>query len=173
MAVKHVVFAFLVLFTGAALSSCSGGENSALSGQQKAGEASAKGANPLSKTHQIKRITDEVKTANGLKLFRENCATCHGENGEGGPNWKQPDKNGAYPPPPLNGDGHAWHHPMSVLKKYIKDGSKNRGGNMDAFKDKLNDSQIDEIISWFQSQWSEDKYSAWSRNNASAGNKNR
>ena len=71
------------------------------------------------------------------------------------------DANGKFPPPPLNGSAHAWHHPQSVLVDTIRNGTAKLGGNMPAWKDKLSNEQINDIIAWFQSKWSDEIYSAW------------
>jgi mono/diheme cytochrome c family protein len=98
----------------------------------------------------------------GGKLFQQNCARCHGPLGQGRPRWNQADANGKYPPPPLNGTGHTWHHPTRVLKQIIKDGTAKLGGNMPAWKGKLSDDDIDAILEWIKAQWPDNIYEAWS-----------
>ena len=107
------------------------------------------------------RKMDFTQISRGGKLYQQNCAVCHGKQAEGAPNWQQMDANGKFPPPPLNGSAHAWHHPKSVLVDTIKNGTAKLGGNMPAWKDKLSNEQINDIIAWFQSKWSDDIYSAW------------
>jgi len=97
----------------------------------------------------------------GKKLFTENCQTCHGEKAQGTKNWKQTDKDGKYPPPPLNGDAHAWHHSMDILRRTIREGGIKLGGSMPSFKEKLDDKQVDAVISYFQSQWNDKTYQGW------------
>ncbi|MFB3103971.1 MAG: c-type cytochrome, partial [Pseudomonadales bacterium] len=53
--------------------------------------------------------TNEV--AKGKVLFLSHCASCHGQAAEGTLDWRRTDANGNYPPPPLNGSAHGWHHP--------------------------------------------------------------
>jgi len=43
----------------------------------------------------------------------------------------------------------------------IKNGSPGGQGNMPAWGGKLNDEQIDDIVAWFQSRWSDQVYTAW------------
>ena len=117
-----------------------------------------------------KRAINFVKMSRGGKLYKENCAECHGSNGEGGKNWNRPGPDGKYPAPPLNGTGHAWHHPMALLKKVIKNGSPmgkdgKRIGSMPGWGHKLNDQDINDVITWFQAKWPDEIYSAWDRNN--------
>jgi mono/diheme cytochrome c family protein len=44
--------------------------------------------------------------ANGQALYREQCASCHGTNLEGQPDWRSPDENGILPAPPHDEAGH-------------------------------------------------------------------
>ena len=97
----------------------------------------------------------------GEKVYQQNCSRCHGVTAEGNANWRKRDTDGKFPPPPLNGSGHAWHHPVEVLKAVIKDGSPDGQGNMPAWRDKLSEQEIDAVILWFQSLWPQPVYDAW------------
>lgn len=97
----------------------------------------------------------------GAKLFQENCAACHGKQGEGDANWRTPGPDGKYRPPPLNGTGHMWHHPLPVLLSTIRDGSIAQGGNMPPWKEKLNERDMIDIIAWLQSKWPKEIYQQW------------
>ena len=99
----------------------------------------------------------------GFKLYRANCASCHGDQGQGAANWRQTGADGKQPAPPLNGTGHTWHHPMPVLVSTIKNGTQRIGGNMPPWKDRLSNSDINAIILWFQSRWPDELYQAWAR----------
>ena len=112
----------------------------------------------------VKRdVTDPVVLKQGRALYLKNCTVCHGLNAEGALDWRQRDAQGKFPPPPLNGTGHAWHHPMNALIDTIKNGTQRLGGNMPPWKDRLNDQEIETIIYWFQSQWPDELYQAWQR----------
>jgi mono/diheme cytochrome c family protein len=111
------------------------------------------------------RTYDFAQITRGRKLYLENCAECHGKNAEGASNWRQKNPEGKYPPPPLNGTGHAWHHPMKALRMTIRDGTQKIGGNMPAWGGKLSEQEIDDIITWFQGEWSDEIWQAWYRHN--------
>lgn len=114
-----------------------------------------------SQTGASERWYSEEQVARGEKLFRQNCAICHGQNAEATPNWKQTDANGNYPPPPLNGTAHAWHHDLDLLRRTIREGGKALGGVMPGFADRLDAGEIDSIIAFFQSKWTDDIYRRW------------
>ncbi len=97
----------------------------------------------------------------GEQLFQQLCAGCHGANAELTIDWKKTDSNGKYPPPPLNGTAHAWHHPLQQLKQTIKRGGVPLGGVMPAFESNLDDADMDAVISYFQSKWPEQTYRKW------------
>jgi len=101
----------------------------------------------------------------GAIKYSSNCASCHGPLAQGAANWHVPDKNGNYPPPPLNGTGHAWHHKKEVMTRIIKKGGKPTGGVMPAFETKLSDTDINSIIAWLQSHWPEEIRETWKKNN--------
>ena len=97
----------------------------------------------------------------GAQLFQQHCAVCHGANAEGTSEWKKPDTNGNYPPPPLNGSAHAWHHSIPQLARTIKEGGIKLGGVMPPFADKLVDQDVLAVIAYFQSKWPDKVYQAW------------
>lgn len=113
----------------------------------------------------IKRDVNFLEFSRGLKLYQKNCASCHGKNAEGTPDWRKTGSDGMFPPPPLNGTGHTWHHPTKVLVNLIKNGTAKIGGTMPAWKDKLSDQEINDILTWIKAQWSDEIYAAWYTNN--------
>lgn len=104
---------------------------------------------------------DPARAARGAEVFRAYCAACHGERAEGAFGWERPGRDGKYPPPPLDGSAHAWHHPQAALEQVIRDGTWAQGGNMPAWRGKLSDADIRAVIVWFQSLWPESIYAAW------------
>ena len=107
------------------------------------------------------RSADSDRAARGQALYQQHCAACHGARAEGAPNWHRPGPDGKYPPPPLDGTAHDWHHPQAALKQTIREGTLKLGGSMPAWGGKLSDGDIEAVIAWFQSRWPEDVYKNW------------
>ena len=98
----------------------------------------------------------------GAEVFANNCALCHGDDAQGTvADWRQRLDDGSFPPPPLNGSAHAWHHPRSVLLQVIDTGGAPFGGNMPAFEDVLSEADKLAAIAYFQIYWSDETYSQW------------
>ena len=94
----------------------------------------------------------------GQKVFGANCAACHGQGGEGQPNWHVRKTDGTLPPPPLNGEGHTWHHGDGTLYTYVSEGgaayeSPSYKSGMPAFGDNLSHEQIVAVINYLKSLW--------------------
>jgi mono/diheme cytochrome c family protein len=107
------------------------------------------------------RTTDAAQLALGKDVYQQHCAHCHGAQAEGDARWRQRGPDGKFPPPPLNGSGHAWHHSTQVLMDVITQGSAPGTGNMPAWGDKLSQQEITAVIAWLQSLWPEPVYDAW------------
>lgn len=140
----------LILFTLTLLVSCSDDDK--------------KVSKPSVKKEVVKRDTDPKKYSYGQKLYLKSCAECHGKHAEGDKNWRRLNEDGKYPPPPLNGTGHTWHHSTRVLVDTIKNGTAKIGGSMPAWKDQLSDKDIESILVYLQAQWSDEIYTAWYNN---------
>lgn len=106
----------------------------------------------------------QTELAKGRKLYGMHCASCHGVQLEGQPNWQQPKSDGTYPAPPHDDTGHTWHHSDRLLTTYTKLGGKEmlrRMGVADAksgmpgFGELLNDDQILAVLDFIKSHWSE------------------
>lgn len=123
---------------------------------------------PAAPTVPIERWYSQAQITRGNTLFQESCASCHKSDASGTTNWREPSADGSYPPPPLNGAAHTWHHPMSVLRRTVRVGGVPLGGTMPGFSGKLNGQQIDDILAWVQSHWSDEVYRIWHDRNAQA-----
>ncbi len=100
--------------------------------------------------------TDPVSEAvveRGGELYQANCASCHRADLSGAADWKTPDEDGSYPPPPHDSSGHTWHHPDRVLIEIIRDGSDFPQSSMPAFADQLTDDDIEAIIEFIKTSW--------------------
>lgn len=119
--------------------------------------------------HQINQNTgrwyslQQVET--GKKVYDINCIQCHNPRARGILKWKEPLQDGSYPPPPLNGSAHAWHHSLPVLLKTINDGGIPIGGKMPPFRDVLTGEEKYAVIAYFQSFWSDEIYKRWLERN--------
>lgn len=105
------------------------------------------------------RKLDPEKIKRGEATYTKNCASCHGPNGEATPGWRIPAADGRYPPPPLDGSAHAWHHSTETLETMIRDGSP--GAGMPAWNGKLTNQEIDDVIVWIKSLWPDEVYDIW------------
>ncbi|MDH3714033.1 MAG: cytochrome c [Gammaproteobacteria bacterium] len=108
------------------------------------------------------RVDDPQILAEGRQVFQQHCAVCHGSKAQGlVEDWKKPGADGKYPPPPLNGTAHAWHHPLSQLSRVVKDGTARLGGNMPGWGNTLSDSQIENSLHYVISLWPEEIFRGW------------
>lgn len=111
---------------------------------------------------QAPAITPAVENSpTGAELFAANCAVCHGAGGEGQPNWHVRKENGTLPPPPLNGDGHTWHHADGLLYRIVSQGGKiyespdnpSFKSAMPAFGDRLSHEELVAVLTYIKSLW--------------------
>lgn len=105
-----------------------------------------------SSAQQVERI------ALGQRLYAENCASCHGVNLEGQPDWKTPNAQGRLPAPPHDASGHTWHHSDEQLFAITKFGTAALVGNgyesdMIGFGDTLGDDEIRAVLDYIKSTW--------------------
>jgi mono/diheme cytochrome c family protein len=94
----------------------------------------------------------------GARVYAENCASCHGANLEGQPNWRQRNDNGRLPAPPHNVRGHTWHHDDATLFGITKLGTAAFTGlpiesDMPAFEEVLSDDEIRAVLAYIKSRW--------------------
>jgi mono/diheme cytochrome c family protein len=111
---------------------------------------------------QVRRWYTAAQVETGSVVFQQHCAQCHGEQAQGlSSDWRETLADGSFPPPPLNGTAHAWHHPRSVLLQVLDQGGAEFGGKMPAFADILDEEQKLAVIAFFQSYWADEIYAQW------------
>jgi mono/diheme cytochrome c family protein len=111
----------------------------------------------------------------GERIYRQDCASCHGADLEGQPNWRTRLANGRLPAPPHDETGHTWHHSDAVLFHITKEGpAAFAGGNyesdMPGYGDVLSDAEIIAVLSYIKSTWPADIRAAQDAVNDSAEN---
>lgn len=117
-----------------------------------AGGDSESGRADASNAQQVRR---------GEVQYQLHCASCHGANLEGQPNWRERDENGFLPAPPHDVTGHTWHHTDALLFDVTKYGSTAVIGddyqsNMPGFEDKMSDGEIWAVLAYIKSTWPAD-----------------
>lgn len=105
-------------------------------------------------------MVDDAETiALGEQVYTENCASCHGANLEGAPNWRQRDADGLLPAPPHDETGHTWHHDSETLFRITKYGIAKLIGDPDhrsgmpAYEGELSDEEIIAVLSFIRDTW--------------------
>lgn len=102
---------------------------------------------------------DGVTIRLGQEVYVEACATCHGANLEGQPDWKRRLENGRMPAPPHDATGHTWHHADQDLLTITRDGLgaivPGYESDMPAFGDTLSDEEIRAVLAYIKSTWPE------------------
>ncbi len=99
--------------------------------------------------------------ARGRQVYDTQCASCHGKDLEGQPNWRSRLASGRLPAPPHDASGHTWHHPGKVLFSVVRDGvAKNAPPgyqtDMPVYGGVLSDAEIWAVLAYIKSRWPED-----------------
>jgi mono/diheme cytochrome c family protein len=104
--------------------------------------------------------------ARGALVYQENCAQCHGPEAQGHPDWRHAKQQGYAAAPPLDGTGPAAKMKKSEIIAVIKNGVKYKGEPvMPAWQGRVNDQDIEDVITWFQALWPSDVYANWQKRN--------
>lgn len=99
-----------------------------------------------------------AQVALGRKVYVENCASCHGSQLEGQPNWRTRKPDGRLPAPPQDYHGHTWRHPDQELFNTVKNGvvayaPPGYQTDMAGFAGVLSDEQIWAALAYIKSTW--------------------
>ncbi|MDT3705406.1 MAG: c-type cytochrome [Thiobacillus sp.] len=112
----------------------------------------------------VERRQDSVQVARGKAVYEKYCLECHGAEGRGQPgDWRVRDADGHFPPPPLDDSAHAWHHPTAALLEVIREGSPQGQGKMEAWKGRLSEDEMQDVVAYIKSLWSDEVYTLWSK----------
>ncbi|HET7408646.1 MAG TPA: cytochrome c [Paracoccaceae bacterium] len=115
---------------------------------------------PTGSVEIMGRVAGPEMLARGEAVYAGNCASCHGAELEGQPNWKRRLESGRMPAPPHDETGHTWHHSDAALFRLTKEGvAAVIGGDyesdMPAFGDVLTDEEILAVLAFIKSTWPE------------------
>lgn len=101
--------------------------------------------------------SDSAQVALGRTLYAEHCASCHGANLEGQPDWRTRKADGRMPAPPHDATGHTWHHSDRQLFEMTKKGPSamvpGYRSDMPGFEGILSDREIKAVLSYIYSTW--------------------
>jgi mono/diheme cytochrome c family protein len=117
------------------------------------------------------RHFEPASVARGAALFEQHCALCHGPQGQGHPDWQTPSDGKFAAAPPLNGTGNDWKRSRAELAATIKNGVRRKTDNEDvmpAWKGRLNERDVEDVLNWMQSLWPAEVYDSWSKAQAAA-----
>lgn len=97
------------------------------------------------------------RVALGQDLYAANCASCHGANLEGQPDWRRRNEDGRMPAPPHDASGHTWHHADRQLFTITKLGVgavvPGYESDMPAYEGILSDDEITAVLAFIKSTW--------------------
>lgn len=100
------------------------------------------------------------RVAMGQQLYTKYCASCHGANLEGQPDWRNRRPDGKLPAPPHDDSGHTWHHPTEQLFLIVKHGMQppvappGYVSDMPGFASVMRDEEIHAVLAYIESRWS-------------------
>ena len=140
---------------------------------------------PEKSTGQVEAEKDETQSSDsrfslenisrGAAVFQRNCAECHGPEAQGHPDWGSTatgQKKAYVVAPPLNGAGVTWKRSRQDIKNIIKQGViKENVPVMPAWKGRVDEQELDDVVTWFQALWPPEVYNRWQKAQAQTGSK--
>ena len=106
--------------------------------------------------------SDPDMVALGRDVYRQHCASCHGAQGEGQPDWQVPNAAGELPAPPHDSTGHTWKHSDAMLYHIVLQGwrdpfNRTERLTMPPFQSVLSPGEIRAVISYLRTLWTEEQ----------------
>ena len=107
-------------------------------------------------------VDDAALVALGRQVYADQCASCHGAELEGQPDWRRRRPDGKLPAPPHDETGHTWHHDDAMLFRLTKFGLQSLlndpsyATDMPAYDGVLSDREIIAVLSFIKSAWSQE-----------------
>ena len=100
---------------------------------------------------------ESEQIASGRQVYAEHCASCHGAELQGQPDWQARLPNGRMPAPPHDAGGHTWHHSDAQLFAIVKKGVSaivpGYESDMPGFEGALTDEEIRAVLAFIKSTW--------------------
>ncbi|GGX86252.1 hypothetical protein GCM10007160_11900 [Litchfieldella qijiaojingensis] len=102
--------------------------------------------------------SDTTLLEDGEKIYQQYCASCHGIEGEGMPNWERQNAQGELPAPPHGPEGHTWKHSDAMLYRIVSEGwrdpwNKTERLTMPAFKEILTPAETRDVVNYLKTLW--------------------
>jgi mono/diheme cytochrome c family protein len=99
------------------------------------------------------------RIASGRAIYAEHCASCHGRDLDGQPDWQTRLPNGRMPAPPHDASGHTWHHSddqlFTIVKKGVSAIVPDYESDMPGFEGVLSEVEIRAVLEFIKSTWPE------------------
>lgn len=112
---------------------------------------------------QVARGSSGALIVDGVRqICSTHCASCHGADLEGQPDWQVAAPDGVLPTPPHDETGHTWHHETQLLFDYVKIGGAEIlrvlgvdgfPSGMPGFAAQLSDDDIYDVLAFIRSTW--------------------
>ncbi|UWQ45936.1 c-type cytochrome [Leisingera aquaemixtae] len=118
---------------------------------------------------------DPEAVALGKAVYLDQCASCHGADLQGEPNWQDRDSDGYLPAPPQDESGHTWHHPDAQLLDITRRGVAEVVGNgyrshMGGFAGVLTEEEMLAVLAYIKSRWPAEVIARHNQINSQADN---
>jgi mono/diheme cytochrome c family protein len=101
---------------------------------------------------------DDPTVERGKRIYRTQCAACHGRNLQGQPLWQLNDEHAAQRAPAHDETGHTWQHSDEAIFEKVKYGRFDAARTdlvsyMPAFRDLLSDADILAVMAFIKRRW--------------------